>query len=248
MQALKFDLYGRFAHFKNPENNIKLELSYENIPKTVLLGQLGAILGLKGKAEEKELGYLEFYRELKDIKVSIVPHSAKFSKHIESFNNSTGFANKVSKIQATQIIRRQILEDVRWTIFILTDSMESKYFDELYKMLIARTSKFPLYLGKIEFKTRLGKVELVELDEMEVEDVEKCDSIILSKFVTEIDKDPCGNHFIDDDNFFLREDYMPSGYNEIGLYKLEKFIFTNSDIEVKNGEFYKSGNIVLNFY
>ena len=248
MQALKFDLYGRFAHFKNPENNIKLELSYENIPKTVLLGQLGAILGLRGKAQERELGYFEFYKELKDIKVSIVPHSAKFSKHIESFNNSTGFANIVQKTPSNQILRRQILEDVRWTIFILKDSMESRYFDGLYKMLIDRKSAFPLYFGKIEFKTRLGKVELIELKNIDSEVIEKCDSLILNKFIKAIDKDPCENHFIDDENFFIRQDYMPIGYNDIGLYNLEKFTFTNSDIEVEGGEFYKNEDLVLNFY
>lgn len=247
MEALKFNIGGRFAHFKNPENNIKLEISYDNIPKTALIGQLGAILGLRGKQQEREIGFLEYLEELKDIKVSIVPHSARFNKHIESFNNSTKFANNMVKVPATQIIRRQVLEDVDWTVFILKDSIKKKHFDNLHDMLIARKSKFPLFLGKSEFKARLGKVELVQLEKLTSDEVEKCDSLVMDKFITSIEKDRCDNHFIKDD-LFIRKDYMPVGYNEIGLYNLEKFIFTNSDIEVKNGEFYKIEDMVLNFY
>jgi CRISPR-associated protein Cas5h len=247
MKSIKFDFYGRFAHFKNPENNIKIELSYENIPKTVLLGQLGAILGLRGKQQEKELGYLEFWEVLKNIKVAIVPHSHKWNKHIESFNNSTGFANTVNKVPSNQILRRQVLENVRWTIFILKDGIEEKYFNELYKMLSARKSKFPLYLGKNEFKARLGEVELVDLEKIDIQKVEKCDSLVLAKFVESIEKEECEEHFIKDE-LFSRKDYTPIGYNKIGLYQLEKIIFTNSYLKISNGEFYENEDMILNFY
>ncbi|MGL4761025.1 MAG: type I-B CRISPR-associated protein Cas5b [Sarcina sp.] len=247
MKSIRFDFYGRFAHFKNPENNIKIELSYENIPKTVLLGQLGAILGLRGKQQEKELGYLEFWEVLKNIKIAIIPHSPKWNKHIESFNNSTGFANLVSKVPSNQILRRQVLENVRWTIFILKDGLEEKYFDELHQMLLSRKSKFPIYLGKNEFKARLGEVDLVELEKIDVKEIEKCDSLVLAKFVEEIEREECEEHFLKEE-LFLRNDYSPVGYNEIGLYNLEKIIFTNSYLKISQGEFYKNEEIILNFY
>ena len=244
MEALKFDLYGRYAHFKNPENNKKIEISYDNIPKTVLLGQLGAILGLKGKQQERELGYIEYVEELKNTRVSIIPHKAKFKKHIDELVNSTGFANSGEN----QILRRQILEDVRWSIFILKDSVKENHFAELYKMLMVRKTRFPLYLGKNEFRARISEVELVNLDIIDIDNIEKCDSLIKNNCIDEIIKQNCGNHFIEESELFLRNDYLPVDYNKAGLYNLEKFTFTNCDIEVSTGKFYTYDNLVLNFF
>lgn len=106
MEALKFELFGKVAHFKNPESNIKIELSYENIPKTVIMGVLGALIGLRGRQHFKKLGYIEYWEELRDLKVSIIPGKPKWRKHIDNLNNSTGFGNDGDM----QNLNRQILK------------------------------------------------------------------------------------------------------------------------------------------
>ena len=48
MKAIKFNLSGKFAHFKKPDVNSYAYFTYSHIHKVALLGILGAILGLKG--------------------------------------------------------------------------------------------------------------------------------------------------------------------------------------------------------
>ena len=245
MDAIKFDLCGKNAHFKNPENNINIEVSYDNIPKTALVGSLGAILGLRGRQHERELGYLEYLEELKGIKVSIIPHKPRWRKYIDEMNNSTGFAN----IGGNQIIRKQILEDVRWTIFIQKEGIKEEYWNTLSKMLEERTSNFPIFLGKKEYKARISDFEIVNIEKInDIEKIEKCDSLAIRKLINEVEKIKAKNHYLKSSNLFLREDYLPVGFNKIGLYTLEKFIFTNSYLDIKNGEFYECGKLILNFF
>ena len=65
MEAIKFNLSGKLAHFKNPENNYYIEFTYGNIHKPALLGLLGAMIGLRGRKQAKNLGYIEYYKKLK---------------------------------------------------------------------------------------------------------------------------------------------------------------------------------------
>ena len=72
MKAIKFNLSGKFAHFKKPDVNSYAYFTYSHIHKIAVLGILGSILGLKGynQFEPKEMKYPEFYEKLKDFKIS----------------------------------------------------------------------------------------------------------------------------------------------------------------------------------
>lgn len=242
MEALKFDLYGKVAHFKNPEYNLKVEISYDNIPKPVVVGILGAILGLRGRESAKELGYIEYWESLKDIKMAIVPNKARWRKHIDELTNSTGFGNKGEN----QILRRQILEDVRWTIYILKDSMNEDNWNKLIGMLSKRKSSYPVYLGKTECMARLSDVSVVSLNGVDKEDVEYCDSIVLDSNIENIEQEKSPEHALATDELFLRKDYYPIEINNKGLYSIDKFIFTNGYIVVKDGVYCRDKNCILN--
>ena len=118
MKVISFELSGKTACFRKPDVNQFAYFTYNNIHKPALLGLFGAILGLAGhiqlfnenrrieeenksikkKADKKPLndGYPEFYEKLKDLKVSITPLAPNgyFSKKIQVFNNSVGYASK----------------------------------------------------------------------------------------------------------------------------------------------------------
>lgn len=244
IRALKFEIYGRLAHFKNPENNVKLEVSYDNIPKPVLIGIIGAILGLKGRLHFKSKGYLEYWQELKGTEVAIIPGRARWRKHIDNLNNSTGFYNDGQN----QMLSRQMLEDVFWTVYIKKDSLNEKYWDSLLELLSSRRSNFPIYLGKTECKARIGVVEEVELEEIDFTDVEYCDSLLVSNKVKEIEGERAEEHSLVTEGNFIRRDYYPISLCEYGLYNLEKFIFTNMYLEVNEGEFYNDKGKVITFF
>lgn len=241
MEALKFDLYGKVAHFKNPEYNLKVEVSYDNIPKPVVIGILGSILGFRGRESAKKLGYIEYWESLKDTQIAIVPHKARWRKHIDELTNSTGFGNKGEN----QIVRRQILENVRWTVYVLRDSMDESNWNRLLDMLNKRKSSYPIYLGKTECAARLGEVSIVTLDSIDKENVEYCDSIVLDANIEEIEQEKAPEHALVEDELFLRKDYYPIGISDKGLYSIAKFIFTNGYIAVKDGLYYKDGTNVL---
>ncbi|MBW2164605.1 MAG: type I-B CRISPR-associated protein Cas5, partial [Deltaproteobacteria bacterium] len=116
MKAISFELSGKTAFLKKPDVNVHTCFTYNNIHKPVLLGMLGAVLGLGGhnqlfnknkkiEEENKKLkgknkkqrddGYPEFYEKLKNLRISIVPltENGYFSKKIQVFNNGVGYAN-----------------------------------------------------------------------------------------------------------------------------------------------------------
>ena len=182
MKAISFELSGKTAFFKKPDVNVYSYFTYNNIHKPVLLGLLGAILGLGGhnqlfeknkkikeynKNSEKndkqkhEDGFPEYYEKLKDLKISIVPmtKSGYFSKKIQVFNNSVGYANKDGNL----IVREQWLENPRWQILLLDDnSIEKELFEKLEDYLLNSKTEYIPYLGKNDHPAKVENVKLIE--------------------------------------------------------------------------------------
>jgi CRISPR-associated protein Cas5h len=183
MKAINFELSGKTAFFKKPDVNVYTYFTYNNIHKPVLLGMLGAILGLGGhnqlfnknkKIEEenrkpkgknkkqRDYGFPEFYEKLKDLKVSIVPltKNGYFSKKIQVFNNSIGYANQDGNL----IVREQWLENSKWQILLLDDnSIEIKLFEKLVNFLLNSKTEFIPYLGKNDHPAKIEKVEILNM-------------------------------------------------------------------------------------
>ena len=130
MKALRFRLSGKTGFFKQPDVNTYLYYTYAQIHRIALLGLLGAIVGYKGYNEKGREKYPEFYKKLKDLKISIVSegNDGIFDKKLQIFNNSTAFA---SNEEGGNLIVKQVwLENPSWLIYIFLDNDQSKLIKE----------------------------------------------------------------------------------------------------------------------
>lgn len=228
MRGLKFNIYGKYAFFKNPESNKGTEFSFEHIHKPVVLGILGAILGLDGKGQLKEHNEkLEYYEKLKSVKMAIIPKNPMFNSHIEDTNNSTGFANAGD----TQGITRKVLNDVEWTIILDKSSFEDeKLYDKLFDMLNRKVSTYPVSLGNRRYFANFSNVEEIKLNNVEVEDVYKLDSLYERSVIKEEDD----NCYDDDERAYHLNMYFPMRVNELTLYEYEWVTFSNLLLQVND--------------
>lgn len=160
MEILKFTLSGRTAFFKIPEVNSYVYFSYGHIHKVSLLGLLGAVMGYGGYNSQGEKEYPEFYEKLKDIKISIMPKNTNgsFSKKIQFFNNSVGYAS--NEEGGNLIVKEQWLEDVEWDIFIKIEDTE--IHKELKERMKNFNFEYTIYLGKNDHLATINNVEILQ--------------------------------------------------------------------------------------
>lgn len=233
MQALKFTLSGKTAFFKRPEVNTYYYFTFGNIHKVALLGMFGAILGYQGYDNTKELP--EFYRKLKGVKVSIIPQNKKgyFSKKIQYFNNSVGYASKEQG--GNLIVKEQWLEYPKWDIIVLLDNEEAK---KIADSLINHKCIYIPYLGKNDHPAMIDDVHIIELDERNI-DEERIDCLFPKGSFEEAED-------IDID-FYKYQENLPIGLNEkTGLYEYMTFIHT--DLLMDEGTVYTFDSKNIIFY
>ena len=177
MRALKFNLSGNMACFRKPEINASTYLTYSCIHKVALLGILGSIIGLDGynqiKKKKGEIILREFYKELKDLKVSIVAPRKNIVQHIMSFNNSTGIASQEDG--GNLIVKETVLSNPSWDIYILDDG--NKYFKEICSYILNERSHFIPYLGRNDYMAFINDFKIIELDNVD-EEIVVYDSLI----------------------------------------------------------------------
>jgi CRISPR-associated protein Cas5h len=180
MKALSFEISGKTAIFKKPDVNSYAYFTYNNIHKPALLGILGAIIGLDGYTKlydsnrglkEGKLGYNDgfpdYYEKLKELKVSIIPMTDKepntgyFSKKIQTFNNSVGYASQ--ELGGNLIVREQWLENPKWQIMILENDTDE--YKKIKEYLVNKKAVYIPYLGKNEHFANIDFVKEIELDE-----------------------------------------------------------------------------------
>ena len=131
MYCLKFLLKGKHAFFKYPNFNI-INFTYSHIHKPALLGLLGAIVGYNGyRSISEDDVYPEYYKKLKNLKISIVPKSERFIKTYYTFNNTSGTACNTKRIE-NLVTTFQILENINeyFYVFSLPKELDN---DLLYK-------------------------------------------------------------------------------------------------------------------
>ena len=243
MKAISFELSGKTACFRKPDVNQFAYFTYNNIHKPALLGLLGAILGLKGhiqlsnenrkiedenkaikkKVDKKPLndGFPEFYERLKDLKISItplVPHGY-FSKKIQVFNNSVGYASK--EMGGNLIVREQWLEKPKWQIMILDDG--SSEYELLKKYLLKGKAVYVPYLGKNDHPATIDEVKEIELDPSI--DGSKISSLFIED-AFEISKMPLRGEL----SYFFKEVSPMRLQQEHHFYEYENLIFTNHKV------------------
>ena len=217
MKAIKFNLRGKFAHFKKPDVNSYAYFTYSHIHKIAVLGILGAILGLRGYGNSK--GDLpEFYEKLKDFKISIIPKKPYFTKKIQSFNNSVGYASEEQG--GNLIVREQLLENPSWDILIMEN--ESDEFNELKTRLFNKEFYYLPYLGKNDFPAIIDEVEEITLQK--ATKAMKCISLV--------PKDKIKFLKPSREEVFYYEEYLPIRLKEKYLiYEYEKMVFSSWVVE-----------------
>lgn len=234
MRAISFKLSGKTAFFKKPDVNVYVYFTYNNVHKPVLLGILGAILGLGGhnqlfnkNKKHQYDDYPEFYEKLKNLKVSIIPltKNGYFSKKIQVFNNSVGYANKDGNL----IVREQWLEEPKWQILLLDDnSIEKKLFEKLENYLLYSKTEFIPYLGKNDHPAKIEKVENFNLNSGDF------NGKIASLFVN---KDFILSSFPPrSEQGYLYKEVSPIRFKEkLHIYEYETLVYTNFKMElIKN--------------
>lgn len=267
-KALSFEIGGKTAIFKKPDVNSYAYFTYNNIHKPALLGILGAIIGLKGytqlhdekkalgvkikeaKGSEKKLlqeekekldkSYPEFYEKLKNLKISIIPLSEHgyFSKKIQVFNNSVGYASK--EMGGNLIVREQWLENPKWQIIIQDDGSDE--YEKMKEYLLNKKAVFIPYLGKNDHPANIDNVKEIKLnDKLYLEKGLYIDSLFIKN--GEID-----GYEKDDEIPFVFQEVSPvSLQKDFHFYEYETLCFTNCelDTEPKNSFSYQNKNYVF---
>ena len=252
MKAIKSTLEGKTAMFKKPDVNAFAYFTYSHIHKIALLGIFGAVIGLGGynqqnfldKTAYEKRDYPEFYAKLQNLKISIQPdlkNNGYFSKKIQTFNNSVGYASREEG--GNLIVREQWLENPMWTIYILDNSpVEAGLFESLKDNLLNNQCVYAPYLGKNDHPAVIHHCEHVELYESK-------DHYITSLFPSNgmrLD----GFSYNDKAPYIFRE-RMPFRLNkEYNFYEYEEFVMTNSEIENREEmeKIYADGEYRLIFF
>ena len=218
MKALKFDLKGKNAFFKNPEVNTYYYFSYGNIHKPALLGMFGAILGYEGYSQTYS-DYPEYYEKLMDIKIAVIPKAEKgyFSKKIQYFNNSVGYA--CYEQGGNLIVKEQWLDNPWWIVYVMLDGEESQ---KLADMIQAKKCVYIPYLGKNDHPAVIENVQIVNVDKKELKN-QQIHSLVPSENV----------NYDWYEMKFKYEEYLPYSLNKkTNHYELKKFIYTDAIAEV----------------
>ena len=145
-KLVSFTIQADFGMFKKPDINDKIFITYNIIPKTYVLGILGAILGYGGYAQTAKKAQMpEFYTKLHDIKMAITPKNdtgGVFKKEFILFNNTTNgqIAN----------ITEQTLVNPAYRIYLEIDCSKFDH-KKLYLSLKNNKAKYLPYMGKNEF-------------------------------------------------------------------------------------------------
>ena len=244
MRAIRFELSAKTAFFKKPDVNVYTYFTYNNIHKPVLLGVLGAIIGLKGhnqlfdknkqlKQDKKKSdeGFPEYYERLRKLKISIIPitNHGYFTKKIQVFNNSVGYASKEQG--GNLIVREQWLENPKWQILILDDnSIERDLFDKLEDYLLNSKTEFIPYLGKNDHPAKINDIEIIDLERFNSSDsMIKITSLFFNK------EFQLGAFASRGEEGYLHKEVAPVRLKEkYHFYEYETLSFTNLKMEFIN--------------
>ena len=240
MEGLRFNLSGDFAFFRKPEyNNFDKTsgshyfISFNQIPKTYLLGFLGSLLGFPS-FDKKD----NYYFLLKDLKVSIIPEEPHFLKERHTYQDHTGklYLTKGENI----IVTEELLYKPSWDVVL---SEEHRYYKLIKDFLLNKKAKCHLYLGKNEFFANINDVRVVELENFEIPDFVEINSMFRADKLNEKD-------FQETINPYLYKEYLPFKFDDENKYEYDLFYFTNQPVKTKKikGKLYKTeGEIICLF-
>lgn len=167
---VKFDLWGKFGHFKFPFTSPNhLKKTFNIIPRTTLLGILGSILGLRGYSPENSSDFEpEFFNLLKHIELCINLKEV-FNTDIICYNSLNSFGNDAKKDAqdggSNVIIKEEILIEPKYEVLLilnLKNDIDKKLFDIFQNSKNGDNleSNYHIYLGKNEFFANINNIEI----------------------------------------------------------------------------------------
>lgn len=247
-KIISFDIEADFGMFKKPDVN-DVYFTFNIIPKTQILGILGAVIGLGGYNQMKESDdYPEFYKELQDLPIGVIPYGNKgvYQKRIIKYNNTVGYANKDG---GTLNIIEQTLINPKYRIYIGLD-LSNKIHELLDKYLSANPVEYEYipYMGKNEFRLCIENIELFESEKFSVfspNDEFAIQSLFPNKGDEALKKSESLRDPFDSSmskTYFYYFERLPIGLDELNQYKYENFAYTNAKL-VSSTEFVKKLNL-----
>ncbi len=147
-KLISIDLKANFGFFRKPDTNVGINLSYNMLHKPVLLGILGAIIGLDGYKNLREMP--DYYQKLEGIKIGIEPldhEKGNFTKTNIKYSNTIGYANK----NATYLTEEATLVCPAYRCYLLLEVDNNEYHQKIYHYLQSSKAEYLPYFGKNEF-------------------------------------------------------------------------------------------------
>lgn len=227
-KALEIIVSADLALLKKNDSN-EFAMTYNFIPKPMLLGLIGAMIGLKGYIDLRKTQTLEFYEKLKDFKIAIEPLEYNTKKPLEKpldktivvYNNFHGYGSN-EKGGILQV-KEQLLIKPTYRIFIKANN--DHYYYKLREMLEKEEYYYRPYLGKNEFLVDIlyeGEKECIDCNDEKV----KFSSIFI-KDMAKIKISEPGSSINRQINFFLIEDEYPISFDEYNYYEKEIVVYSN---------------------
>jgi len=233
MKALKFTLSGETAFFKKPDVNTYLYFTYGNIHKIAILGLIGAAIGLEGYNFQGKQEFPQFYSELNNLNISIVPRNERgyIPKKVQVFNNSVGYASQEQG--GNLIVKEQWLEKPKWDVYIMIDN--NKNIDKIINSFLNNRFVYMPYLGKNDHCANITDAKLVEIKETTTS--EKVSSLYIKDYL-EFKKEEKNifNLDFEHEDMWKYEERLPIALeSQQNQYGTVPFIFTNMKVKSKEG-------------
>ena len=253
LKILKFEIYGKFAHFRKFYTNSS-SLSYLVPPRTVVSGMLASVMKF-----ERDSYYNLFSPEKLKISVAISSGTA-ITKQMQSINylhfkyhnflsKGTGEIKKLnmhSQCKLELLFARE--GRIGYTVYVSAISEESvKFIDDIEKRLLGGNLGYGVYLGQRQFMARIDSVQTYETNKKSfIEFSNYIDSICLEENVVSISSDSNDVH--------MTIDQMPiqmiSKQQGRELQAVKRVLFEQSGKRI-HGLFkncYKVGEKIISFY
>ncbi len=247
-KIISFDISSDFGMFKKPDVN-DVYFTFNIIPKTQILGILGAVIGLGGYNQMKESdNYPEFYRELQDLSIGLIPCGNKgvYQKRLIKYNNTVGYANKDG---GTLNIVEQTLIEPKYTIYVGLD-LSNESHQKLNEFIDEKSVKYEYipYMGKNEFRLYIDEVKHFEDIKLFTPDDEFAIHSLFPNIGNEALKksealrDPFDSSM--SESYFYYFERLPIGLDELNQYRYENFAYTNAKM-LNNTAFIQKINLFL---
>jgi len=254
-KLISIDLFADFGMLKKPDTNEPVYLTFNMLHKPALLGIIGAIIGEKGFQKFGELP--DYYKKLKDLKVSIQPlnhENGNYQKTIITYNNTTGMASK--ETGGNLMITEQTLIAPAYRCYFLLD-FENPLHQKIDENLSKYHAEYLPYLGKNEFsvwwKEYKAYLEIIDFNfskEYKIESIFYKNETV-SKYVAAAFGRAARNEI---ETRFLYFERLPIRYNEdekLIQYEYTDFVFTNTkfetDLKIENIKVINNESIIQLF-